>query len=193
MPRSTTIEKSPSRYRQFRKTMKELSGSYVKIGLFGGKLPGAASVVRYGAVHEFGTDKAGVSRTIRIPERSFIRANDDINRSVYRALQVKGLRMIVRGAATPTDVLMALGARIQADIKRRITAGIPPELAESTKAAKAARNQSPTPLIRFGTLRRYVTFAVYLKGRERYFAGASGPGGAPKAAGGRRGGKRGKR
>lgn len=147
-----TTEKNPGAYKRLRDQMRLLSGSHVRIGLFGGRNPDGGSVVQYGAVHEFGGGD--------VPERSFIRGNDSDNRRRYQQDIQVGLGLIVSGKATVGDVLMALGARIQADIKRRITAGIDPPLAPSTLAAKTERGWSSTPLIATGTLRRYITFAV---------------------------------
>jgi hypothetical protein len=154
----TTTEKNPGKYKALREQMRKLSGSYVSIGIFGGRAPDGASIAQYAAVHEFGSDT--------IPERSFIRGNDDERRTDYQKAIESGVYRIIRGTATVGDILWALGARVQADIKRRITAGIDPPLSAAYAAEKARRGWSPTPLIRFGTLRRAVTFAVTIAGKS---------------------------
>jgi len=74
---------------------------YVDIGIMGEKnktLEGGLTVAGLGAVHEFGTDRAGRGNSVTIPERSFIRmpletGQDDIEKSVkpkLKALMEKG-------------------------------------------------------------------------------------------------------
>ena len=74
---------------------------YVDIGIMGEKnktLEGGLTVAGLGAVHEFGTDRAGRGNSVTIPERSFIRmpletGQDDIEKTVkpkLKALMEKG-------------------------------------------------------------------------------------------------------
>ena len=74
---------------------------YVDIGILGSTnktVEGGLTLAGIGAVHEFGTDRAGRGNSVTIPERSFIRmpletGQDDIEKTVkpkLKALMEKG-------------------------------------------------------------------------------------------------------
>ena len=99
---------------------------------------------------------------ITIPERSFMRATLDANRSKYADLITRLLDRVVRGKLTTDQLLGLLGARVVADIKRRIRSRISPAL----KASTIRRKGSSTPLIDTGGLVNAITWAVRRRDAE---------------------------
>ncbi len=91
-----------------------------------------------------------------VPERSFIRAWYDeqgaANRAKFRALSAR----VLRGELTQERMLEQLGLLFVGQIQQRITDGIAPENAESTKKQKG----SSKPLIDTGQLRQSITYEV---------------------------------
>lgn len=106
------------------------------------------------AVHEFGR------RDGSIPERSFIRSTIDDNARKYSALTKNMLLRIMRSGMTSHHALGLLGARVVADIKRRIQHGIAPDIQEATKQRKG----SSKPLIDTAQLLRSITHVVRRRG-----------------------------
>ena len=107
--------------------------------------------------NEFGTDL--------IPERSFIRAWFDEAESGLRVDLAKLTQSVVTGKRTADEVLEILGLRSVGQIQARISQGIPPENAPSTKKQKAASvDAETTPLIDTGVLRSSITYKVEDKG-----------------------------
>lgn len=102
------------------------------------------------AVHEFGTIDG------HIPERSFLRSTIDENAEKYhdfaKALHLK----VIEGKITTTDALGLFGARVVADVKRKLQAGIDPPLADST----VDRKGSSKPLIDTGALINSITWML---------------------------------
>ncbi len=98
--------------------------------------------------NEFGTDK--------IPERSFIRAWFDENESKCKEAVRVMLVAVLAGKYTKEQALEMLAQRFVGEIQKRIAAGIPPENAPATIAAKG----SSTPLIDKGQLRSGITYKV---------------------------------
>lgn len=91
-----------------------------------------------------------------VPERSFIRDTIDLNVNKYRLL-IKNLAWrIAVGHIRKKQALNFIGMMVQADMRARITAGIPPPNAEST----IARKGSSTPLIDTGQLRASIDYEV---------------------------------
>ncbi len=134
---------------------------YTDIGILGEggyTEDGGITLAGLGAVHEFGTDKAGRNRNTKIPERSFIRVpletgQDDIEKSVAPKLQklleagdIKGIFELIgiAGEARVQEAFETGGFGLWEDIK------------EATKDAKG----SDAILINIGTLRQAVTSRV---------------------------------
>jgi phage gpG-like protein len=109
-----------------------------------------SSNVEIGTIHEYGAPEAG------IPERSFIRATIDANETVYRRLIRHLGDKLAAGSLTATEALGLFGARVVADIKRRIQAGIAPAL----KPATIRRKKSSKPLIDTAQLVNSITYEV---------------------------------
>jgi hypothetical protein len=104
----------------------------------------ALTVAEIAAIHEFG---------LGVPERSWLRAFVDENRDKLSDMLATTAKLIAEGKY-PADVAMnRFGLAVVGMVKERITAGIEPGLAESTKLEKmrvTGGNAKDTPLIRFG-------------------------------------------
>lgn len=95
--------------------------------------------------HEFG---------LGVPERSFLRSTFDKNLEGYwRSLKTRA-GMVLAGRITIQSTLDSLGKRVQDDIRNTIHSGVPPQLADSTVAAKGSTKQ----LIDSGQLVQAITF-----------------------------------
>lgn len=118
----------------------------IRVGILDGDAPHEDAGITIGelaATHEFGLGN--------VPERSFIRAGFDEYEQQIRSIAVEQM-------AGPAGV--AVGAELTAVkaaalFRNRITDGLSPDLAESTKRRKEARGIKPPyrPLIETGVLR----------------------------------------
>ena len=134
---------------------------YTDIGILGAAgytESGGITLAGIGAVHEFGTDKAGRNRDTVIPERSFIRmpletGQDDIEKALKPRLQkliedgdIKGIFELIgiAGEARVQEAFETGGFGTWEDIK------------EATKKAKG----SDAILIDIGVLRQGITSRV---------------------------------
>lgn len=133
---------------------------YVDIGILGasGSTEGGLTVAGVGAVHEFGTDKAGRSRDTVIPERSFIRmpletGQEDIEKQIDPKLQ----ELIEKGDIKGIFKLIGIAgeSRIQEAFE---TGGFGSweDIKESTKKSKG----SDAILIDQGPLKQSITSKV---------------------------------
>jgi hypothetical protein len=132
---------------------------------------GELTNVQLATIHEFG---------LNVPQRSFIRATID---QYAPAIGERAGRYLQRWQKSGGDSreldrgLRLLGEYIVGLIKQRIDNHIPPPNSRITIAIKG----SATPLIRYGHLKRSITYEVYMGG------GVSAPsssGGFPPAAAG---------
>lgn len=114
---------------------------HVKVGVLeetaagGEQREGGVSNAELAAIHEFGTPDG------HIPERSFMRSTMDANKATYLENLKTLITRIVLGQITVDRAFNILGAKIAADIKKRVTTGegIPPPNAPSTVARKRRR------------------------------------------------------
>lgn len=130
----------------------------VKVGILGDatenqRTDGTLSNVEIGTIQEFGAGN--------VPERSFLRSTMDEKGGDYRRLMANGLRQAFgqKGAeleASTERVLNLVGMKAAADVKNKIRAGIAPENAPSTIAAKG----SSTPLVDTGQLLNSISWQV---------------------------------
>lgn len=141
--------------------LRGLVGLRVDVGVMGPDAaqphsgPDGLTLAGVAAVHEFGSADG------RTPERSFLRATFDANRSRYAAQARRVAGRVLAGEA-PGPLLEALGLGIAGDVQERIAAGIEPALAPAT----VARKGSSKPLIDTGRLRQSISSRV-----RRYVAG----------------------
>lgn len=103
-------------------------------------------------IHEFGT--------ATIPERAPIRTAFDVKGSSWATLAAKLLGNVLGGKTTAVAALGLLGQRAVADIRRVITARLPPPLKDAT----VARKGSSVPLVDTGQLLNSITYVVRPKG-----------------------------
>lgn len=125
--------------------------AHIDVGLFassGTHDSTGATVVEVGSYNEFGTED--------IPSRSFIRAWYDEAEGKLRTDLSTLMRSVAAGKRTREQVLELLGQRMVGQVQERISAGIDPPNADSTKQQKG----SSTPLIDTGVLRSSITYRV---------------------------------
>lgn len=157
---TATIKVKENGFAERLRVLSELGKLEVAVGVLEekGAAPkrGAAdmTVLMVATIHEFGAPAAG------IPQRSFVRAYVDEHRDQIRAWQREILTPVFAGKVTATQALNRLGAKISGGIQARISAGIPPALAQET----VDRKGSSTPLIDTGQLRASITWVVRPKG-----------------------------
>lgn len=107
-------------FSQLEKLISELDKSrYVDAGIIGENsetVEGGLTLAGIGAVHEFGTDKAGRSKTTVIPERSFIRMPIETGQSEIEDFVSVDYEKNIKEAnieAIFTDIGLGAEARIQ--------------------------------------------------------------------------------
>ena len=148
--RNTVIDKDNG-YTKTLRLFKDL-GLHLTIGVFGPKAEAKhegsdLTVGEIAQIHELG---------LGVPERSFIRAWFEQNSKMVVADMRVGLQAIAQGRTTPEQLAELLGAKYVGQIQARISAGIPPPLAQST----IDRKGSSVPLIDTGQLRSAITYEV---------------------------------
>ena len=148
-------------FSQLEKLVKELKTDYyVDVGILGEKTETEAglTIAGIGAVHEFGTDKAGRGNKTVIPERSFIRMPIEKKQSeIVSFVEKKYEENLAKGdvKAIFTDIGIGAEAQIQEAFE---TGGFGtwPELADSTIEKK----KSNAILIDDGTLKKSISSDV---------------------------------
>ncbi len=108
-------------------------------------------------IHEFGS--------IRVPnqppERSSLRSTISAKRAKYETLLARAGKAFFSGRLALRVGLGLIGARVTADVKRTIAAGIPPPLKQATIRQKTVRGKRGTrPLIDTGQLLGSITWLV---------------------------------
>lgn len=104
-------------------------------------------LVQLAAIHEFGAPKRN------IPERSFIRATYDENKTKIEQIQEVEARRIISGESTVQESLSRIGEWLVMKTRKKIENHIPPPLSPATIAAK----QGNTPLYDTGQLIQSIT------------------------------------
>lgn len=126
-------------------------GASVSVGvLSGASHPSGMDNATLAAIHEFGTEDG------RVPERSFLRSTMSSKREEWLAFFAGRARKVVAGQISALDAMEHTGMRMAGDVKAAIVAGIDPENAPATVAAKG----SSTPLIDTGRLKESITHRV---------------------------------
>lgn len=143
--------------REVVRRMADAGKQVVKVGIFGDAASetkegrdetGLATNVEVASFHEFGLGNN--------PERSFIRATVDDSLEEIKELQRKVGKGILQRRFSEAQGLGIIGAFVQAEIQKRIQAGIPPDLTDATKDRKG----SSTPLIDTGQLIQSIAWEV---------------------------------
>lgn len=160
-------------WKRIKRNLLLLDGSFTKVGLpqngklksvSGGQIEDMSQLVIVGAVHEFGATKAGKSRNVVIPERSFMRSTFDENVEKLKTVKEKLYDKYLRHQISSLDALGLLGefmtSKIQLKIKDLRT---PPNAPSTIKAKTRAGNIGDNPLINFGQLRQSIQHVEVLK------------------------------
>lgn len=119
-----------------------------------GRNAGGIGNVALAAIHEFGSERAG------IPERSFLRLTADKNANKYRLLAKRLGREVYRGRITKKQSLNLLGLQMVADVRDTFdhTPSRWPALKEATIAARF--HGGTKPLVDTGQLRGAISHKV---------------------------------
>ena len=117
-----------------------------------------ATVAEVATFNEFGTrNKDG---SVRVPERSFVRATIDESRRELISDTGKLFRMMAQGRMTTAIALNILGLKIKSLIQKKIT-----DLREPPNSPRTiAKKKSSNPLIDTGQMRQSVTHKVKARG-----------------------------
>jgi hypothetical protein len=158
--RSGDVYVDDRKWRELLKTIDDLAGANLKIGVLASKGGEAQhpkakiSIIELAAIHEFGSPAAN------IPERSFLRAPMR-NAKWLPELCAKLTKGVMIGRFTPERALAILGETSVAAIKKYITTGdgVPPPLQPET----IARKGSSRPLVDTSRLLNSITYAVEVK------------------------------
>lgn len=136
-------------WKKSRKAVKSRKDKYTTVGIHMDRAArsDAANNLMLAMAHEFG---------LGVPERSWLRDTIDANQAVYVAFINKLAGQVLLGRITQKQAVMLLGAKVQADMKNRIAAGISPPNTDAT----IARKGSSTPLIDTGQLINAIDFEV---------------------------------
>lgn len=140
-----------------RKSLKELGGLSVAVGLPADKIHNEANipVSELGAIHEFGLPEHG------IPERSFLRST-----MLLKGREAKNLLAVavnkVEAGSNPEDELEVIALWLQGTVQERIVDIKVPPKAESTLKSYATTNDADktNPLIKKGEMRQAVIGVV---------------------------------
>jgi hypothetical protein len=149
MARGLIIQDRDRGWKKLGKVIKDRRVKYVDVGVMAVHDLRSDDVgnVMLAMVHEFG---------LGVPERSFIRDLIDQNQTMYIKFINKLAYQVAIGRISKKVALTLLGAKVEADMKAYVRAGIDPGLAASTVAAKG----SSTPLIDKGELLSSIDYEV---------------------------------
>lgn len=152
------------------RSLEDAKGSSVRVGVLGRKaLDGGGGArptnAELAVIHEFGAPGAN------IPARSFIRAPFDAHHAEYLALMRVLIGRIYAKRMTVEQVLGLVGARVSADFKKHIVAGIDPPNSQRTLRRKLRLGRggagAPKPLIDTGRLLQSITWEVLMNGAPK--------------------------
>lgn len=114
------------------------------------------SVAEIAEIHEMG---------LGVPARPWLRPIVDGNRSVINQRIKRAAQLVATGGMSNVDAMDLVGQSIVNDVRARIRAGIPPELAASTLRQKG--EGKTTPLIHTGQFIGSITHEVEITGGKR--------------------------
>jgi len=123
----------------------------IKVGVKSGiAYPDGTPVELVGLVHELGDED------LNIPERSYLRSTIDENRKEYNKDMMYIIKRIFDGDSNAISMVNLLGAKIEGDVKTKITDLDEPELKDST--LKQRKGNSSNPLVDTSLLRRSIIY-----------------------------------
>jgi len=142
--------------------LREAAGAEIRVGIIGDTANEVVSedgltMAALGAVHEFGTDRAGKNHDITIPERSHLRATWD-DRATIRGAARK-LNELYARSSTARQIMLGTAIILADAVKDKINRGLEPE----NKPATEQRKGSSRPLIDSGRYRDSIQGQVVMK------------------------------
>ena len=155
-------------WKRIQKEMKEIHGSYVKIGVISGggekrykkhkdvsgKKEGSnVDIARLAAIHEYGLPSK------RIPSRPFIKQSFDKNKRKIKSKTESLLKNIYQGSKTTKGALDTLGLFHQGNTRKIFTEGS----FRANKPSTVKEKGSSRPLIDTGRLRQSIDYEVVIK------------------------------
>lgn len=145
-------------WNDIKRNMRQMNGSYVKVGLQSGSVHKGreghlSDLVAIGAIHEYGTKN--------VPERSFMRTTFDEQKPQLTLLKKRLVSSITSRRINTEQGLRILGEFMASAIKKKITDIQYPPLKNPSK--KRAKGGIPNPLVDTGQLRAGVTPVVVIK------------------------------
>ena len=144
--------------------LREAGAAEIRVGILGDtaseQVGDGLTMAGLGAVHEFGTDRAGKNHNVVIPERSHLRATWD-DRAVMRNT-VKRLNQVYAMAGSVGQIMLMTAIVLADAVKEKIDRGISPELNEKYQAR---RGSGTTPLVGTGRYRNSIQGQV-ISGNE---------------------------
>lgn len=156
---------------KYLRILEDLCSYEVRVGILSkadGEILMIANVHEYGCnipvtpkmrgyfLYNFGVDISKDTKVIKIPERSFIRASYDINKSKFSKFDDL-FGATLDGKLEVRDFYKIVGAACVDVIKNYIRAGVSPELSSLTKKNKAPKTK---PLIDSGRLINAIDYEV---------------------------------
>lgn len=153
--KATVTEKGTSHWEAFRKSIDQLKGAYVSVGITENEYEDGTSVILVALWNEFGIEN--------IPSRPFIRSVMDGKIELINKWRKEVLGKILDGKMTVEKGLETLGFRIRELIKNQINSNMPPPNADSTAARKRAKGVAPRTLVESTLLLRSVEYKVVLQ------------------------------
>lgn len=153
-------------WRKLKKKLAKAVNSHVKVGVLaakgGGEDHDGITITDLAAIHEFGSDAAG------IPERSFIRRTFITKEKDVARMSAKLAKGLLADKFSLRKALDLLGLFGATEVKKTITAGshIPPKLADVTiekRRRKSDNITSDRPLVDTGRLVQSIQWEVVLK------------------------------
>lgn len=134
------------------RTLNELKSYRLEVGVFAE----SGEYAMIASVHEFGAIINNGKAVITIPERSFIRSTFDEKENEWFEFLKNQINKLITSNGSALLVWELLGAKMVADIQKKIRDLKDPPNAPSTIAAKGSSN----PLIDTGGLRQRITYRV---------------------------------
>jgi hypothetical protein len=147
-----TVTERGNKIPDLMRRLKRLASMEIHIGVISGEKGADSELVMIASVNEFGT------RSLHVPERSFIRNSFELYRSDIEKAFKMGIQQVIKGAA-PDQIMGQIGEAIVGKIVGRIDAGIAPANAPSTIKQKGGSK----PLIDTGRLKQSITWKVVNK------------------------------
>jgi hypothetical protein len=160
MAKNFEIKEKDKGWDKIKKELKRLDKSYTKIGIQAGESrKDGKDMVVIAATHEFGTNKAGKNKNIKIPERSFLRTGIDNNKKKINNFIFELIGEVEDGKINAKQAVGNLGEFGEGLIKRRITVLKSPPLKSETISKKGSSN----PLIDTGQLKASIRHKDFVK------------------------------